>query len=100
MITDEFVYNFINLTDSQELEERTILKEILYKLYVKIVPRRKVIRQAIQEQFLTLIHETHKFNGIEKLLDLYASIISGFVVPLKEEHIEFFTTIVVPLHKV
>ena len=100
VITDEFVHNFINLTDSEEKGERDILKEILYKLYVKIVPRRKVIRAAMQEQFYTLIHETHKFNGIEKLLDMYASIISGFAVPLKEEHTEFFSTIIVPLHKV
>jgi len=47
-----------------------------------------------------LIYETCKFNGIAKLLDMYASIISGFAVPLKDEHKEIFNNTMVPLHKV
>ena len=36
--------------------------------------------------FYTLIHENYSFNGIAELLDILQSIISGFSVPLKEEH--------------
>lgn len=40
--------------------------------------------------FLTLIHEQYKFNGVPELLDILASIISGYGVPLRAEHIKFF----------
>ena len=50
--------------------------------------------------FSTLIHETYKFNGAPELLDILASIISGFAVPLREEHVIFFKNVITPLHKV
>lgn len=59
-----------------------------------------MIRKAINDTFLTLIHENHKFNGAAELLDILAAIISGFAVPLRDEHVIFFKTIIIPLHKV
>jgi serine/threonine-protein phosphatase 2A regulatory subunit B' len=59
-----------------------------------------MIRKAINETFFSLIHENHKFNGAAELLDILASIISGFAVPLREEHVVFFNNVIVPLHKV
>ena len=99
-VTPEFVSEFLELFDSEEAVERDYLKNILHKLYAKLVPRRKMIRKAINETFYTLIHEGHKFNGASELLDILASIISGFAVPLREEHVIFFKNIIIPLHKV
>jgi serine/threonine-protein phosphatase 2A regulatory subunit B' len=59
-----------------------------------------MIRKAINEVFFTLIHETHKFNGAAELLDILASIISGFAVPLRDKHVIFFKNVIIPLHKV
>ena len=59
-----------------------------------------MIRKAITDCFQVLIHEIHKFNGASELLDILASIISGFAVPLREEHVIFFRNIIIPLHKV
>jgi serine/threonine-protein phosphatase 2A regulatory subunit B' len=59
-----------------------------------------MIRKAITDCFQVLIHEIHKFNGASELLDILASIISGFAVPLREEHVIFFKNIIIPLHKV
>ena len=59
-----------------------------------------MIRKAITDTFYTLIHENYKFNGAAELLDILASIISGFAVPLREEHVVFFKTVIIPLHKV
>ena len=59
-----------------------------------------MIRKAINECFYTLIHETHKFNGTAELLEIQASIISGFAVPLRDEHVIFFKNVIIPLHKV
>jgi serine/threonine-protein phosphatase 2A regulatory subunit B' len=99
-VTPEFVSQFLELFDSEEAVERDYLKNILHKLYAKLVPRRKMIRKAINETFYQLIHEGHKFNGASELLDILASIISGFAVPLREEHVIFFNNIIIPLHKV
>ena len=43
-----------------------------------------MIRKAMNECFYSLIHETHKFNGAAEILDILASIISGFAVPLRD----------------
>jgi len=47
-----------------------------------------------------MYHENHKFNGTAELLDIHAAIISGFAVPLRDEHVTFFKTVIIPLHKV
>lgn len=99
-VTPQFVQEFLELFDSEEGVERDYLKNILHKLYAKLVPRRKMIRKAINECFFALIHENHKFNGAAELLDILASIISGFAVPLREEHVIFFKNVIIPLHKV
>lgn len=99
-VTPQFVQEFLELFDSEESVERDYLKNILHKLYAKLVPRRKMIRKAINESFYELIHETHKFNGAAELLDILASIISGFAVPLRDEHVVFFKNVIIPLHKV
>jgi len=99
-VTPQFVQEFLELFDSEESVERDYLKNILHKLYAKLVPRRKMIRKAINECFYSLIHEAHKFNGAAELLDILASIISGFAVPLRDEHVIFFKNVIIPLHKV
>jgi serine/threonine-protein phosphatase 2A regulatory subunit B' len=99
-ISLNFIQEFLQLFDSEENEERDFLKNILHRLYAKLVPRRKMIRKAITDNFHILIHEIHKFNGASELLDILASIISGFAVPLREEHVVFFKNIIIPLHKV
>jgi serine/threonine-protein phosphatase 2A regulatory subunit B' len=99
-ITHSFIQEFLDLFDAEEPREREYLKNILHRLYAKLVPRRKMIRKAMNDSFHSLIHESVKFNGAPELLDILASIISGFAVPLREEHIIFFKTIIIPLHKV
>ena len=99
-VTSNFISEFLQLFDSELVEERDFLKNILYKLYVKLVPRRKMIRKAITNCFLLLIHENHKFNGTSELLNIMANIISGYAIPLREEHVLFFKNIIIPLHKV
>ena len=98
-ITPSFIQEFLELFDSEEPREREYLKNILHRLYAKLVPRRKMIRKAINDCFYSLIHETFKFNEASELLDILASIISGFAVPLREEHIIFFKNVIIPLHK-
>jgi serine/threonine-protein phosphatase 2A regulatory subunit B' len=99
-IDPDFIQEFLLLFDSEEITEREYLKNILHRLYAKLVPRRKLIRKAITDTFNSLIHQRVKFNGTPELLDIFASIISGFAVPLRTEHVVFFEGVIIPLHKV
>jgi len=92
-ISHKFIQEFLELFDSEEITEREYLKNILHRLYAKLVPRRKMIRKAVTDTFYTLIHENYKFNGAAELLDIFASIISGFAVPLRDEHVYFLALI-------
>lgn len=99
-ITHKFIQEFLELFDSEEPKEREYLKNILHRLYAKLVPRRKMIRKTMTDIFYTLIHETYRFNGTSELLDILAAVISGFAVPLREEHVHFFKNVIISLHKV
>jgi len=99
-ITEQFVQEFMDLFDTENPSERDYLKNILHKLYAQLVPRRKMIRRMMNSYFYSLIHEGHsKANGTAEILDIQASIISGYAVPLRPEHATFFETIIIPLHK-
>jgi serine/threonine-protein phosphatase 2A regulatory subunit B' len=52
-----------------------------------MVPKRKMIRKAFTDQLYILIHKDFKFNGVGEILDILASIISGFAIPLRDEHV-------------
>ena len=80
-ISTNFISDFLQLFDSVLFEERDFLKIILHKIYDKLIPRRRMIRKAIYDLFLSLLYEIHKFNGISELLQIMASIISGFGIP-------------------
>ena len=99
-INHKFIQEFLELFDSEEPKEREYLKNILHRLYAKLVPRRRMIRKSMSDTFNALIHEKDKFNGTSELLDILAAIISGFAIPLREEHVIFFQNIIIPLHKV
>lgn len=66
-INQKFVSEFLELFDSEEPKEREYLKNILHRLYSKLVPRRKLIRKGITDIFNSLIHENYKFNGTSEL---------------------------------
>mgnify|MGYP003387054697 FL=1 len=49
--------------------------------------------------FFRYIYETGKHNGIGELLEILGSIINGFAIPLKKEHLQFLEKALIPLHK-
>lgn len=59
-----------------------------------------MIRRFFKMAYLEAIYEKPYFNGMTQILEINASIIAGFVIPLRAEHIEFFETILVPMLKV
>ena len=84
--------------NSEDPRERDYSKNILYKIYGKLVCLRAIIRRGIRDVFITFIYENEYHNGIADLLDLLLGIVAGFAVPLKAEHRIFFHKALIPLH--
>ena len=49
---------------------------------------------------MEFIHEKDRYIGMSEILEFYSSVIAGFAVPLKDEHIYFFRVVIIGLHKV
>ncbi|CAJ1977572.1 unnamed protein product [Sphenostylis stenocarpa] len=94
-----FVMKLIDLFDSEDPREREYLKTILHRIYGKYMVHRPFIRKAINNVFYRFIFETQRHNGISDLLEIHASIINGFALPMKEEHKLFLIRTLIPLHK-
>jgi serine/threonine-protein phosphatase 2A regulatory subunit B' len=100
LVSPQFIQKYIELFDSEYPPEREVLKNGLHLMYLKHVGIRKTVRKVLNELFYRVIHENYRFNGLSELLEIMASIISGFSVPIKEEHLMFFDHVILPLHKV
>lgn len=94
-----FVTKLIDLFDSEDMREREYLKNILHRIYGKYMGLRPFIRNAINDVFYRFVFETQRHSGISELLEIHASIINGFALPMKEEHRQFLIRTLIPLHK-
>nr|GMD01698.1 serine/threonine protein phosphatase 2A 57 kDa regulatory subunit B' kappa isoform-like [Ipomoea batatas]GME02448.1 serine/threonine protein phosphatase 2A 57 kDa regulatory subunit B' kappa isoform-like [Ipomoea batatas] len=98
-IDHSFILKVLNLFDSEDPRERECLKSILHRLYGKFMMHRPFIRKAVCNLFYRFVFETQRHNGIAELLEVFGSVITGFALPLKEEHKVFFSRALIPLHK-
>lgn len=98
--TRKFVLNLLELFDSEDPRERDYLKTILHRIYGNFMSLRPFIRRTINDVFYRFIYETDRHNGIAELLEILGSIINGFALPIKEQHKQFLSRVLLPLHKV
>ncbi|MBA0584905.1 hypothetical protein Gorai_015699 [Gossypium raimondii] len=98
-IDHAFILRLLDLFDSEDPRERECLKTILHRVYGKFMVHRPLIRKDISNIFYRFVFEEERHNGITELLDIFGSIISGFALPLKEEHKIFLQRVLIPLHK-
>lgn len=97
-IDQKFVLQLLELFDSEDPREREVLKTILHRIYGKFLGLRAFIRKQINNIFLRFIYEKEHFNGVAELLEILGSIINGFALPLKAEHKQFLTKVLIPMH--
>jgi len=93
-----FCYSLIELFDSEDPRERDYLKTILHRIYGKFMSHRSFIRKTISNVFYRFVYETERHNGVGELLEILGSIINGFAIPLKREHLQFLQYALIPLH--
>ncbi|KAE8654492.1 Serine/threonine protein phosphatase 2A 57 kDa regulatory subunit B' iota isoform [Hibiscus syriacus] len=94
-----FILRLLDLFDSEDPRERDCLKTILHRVYGKFMVHRPFIWKAISNIFYRFVFENERHNGIAELLEIFGSIISGFALPLKEEHKILLCRVLIPLHK-
>lgn len=99
-ISRAFIKCFLDLFDSEDPRERDYLKTILHRIYGKYMPLREEVKRQIMFLLLTIISDAENHNGLTELLEILSSITSGLSTPLKQDHIEFFRKVLIPLHKV
>jgi len=90
----------LDLFDSEDARERDYLKNILHRIYGNFMQLRPFIRRAINNALYRFIYETDRHNGVGEMLEILASIINGFALPLKGQHKSFLERVLLPLHKV
>lgn len=98
-INHSFILRLLDLFDSEDPRERECLKAILHRIYGKFMVHRPFIRKSISNIFYRFVFETERHNGIAELLEIFGSVITGFALPLKEEHKIFLWRALIPLHK-
>lgn len=98
-VDPSLVRQLLTLFNSADARERDYLKTITHRVYSKLTQRRALIRRVIAHQFYEFVYESRQHHGIAELLEILASIINGFAVPIKDEHKDMLKHALVPLHK-
>ncbi|KAK7347444.1 hypothetical protein VNO80_21974 [Phaseolus coccineus] len=98
-IDHAFILRLLDLFDSEDPRERDCLKTILHRIYGKFMVHRPFIRKSVSNIIYRFVFETERHNGIAEMLEIFGSVISGFALPLKEEHKIFLWRALIPLHK-
>lgn len=98
-ISQKFCQKLVNQFNCMDPRERDYLKAILHRIYAKIVAHRRHIRTYIRYSIYQFVYETEIHWGMGELLEILGSIINGFAVPIRKEHLNFLRYSLVPLHK-
>uniref|UniRef100_A0A1A9WPI9 Serine/threonine protein phosphatase 2A regulatory subunit n=1 Tax=Glossina brevipalpis TaxID=37001 RepID=A0A1A9WPI9_9MUSC len=98
-ISEKFIIELLDLFDSEDERERVLLKTILHRIYSNCMNLREFIKKQIKFVFLTFIYETKHLSGAGELLEVFASLVKGFGVPLKLEYKQFLLKVLLPMHK-
>ena len=99
-INSKFIKALFPIFASDDPRERYSITILAHKIYSKFMGLRIDIRNEINNVLVTFIYESQQHSGIAEILELYGSIINGFTVPLREDHIISLKRSLLPLLKV
>lgn len=98
-ITDAFLRNYLYLFLSQDIRERSMVRLVVHYLYGRLPRRRPLVRKVFAEMLSNVISLNSRVDGVDDILTVYNSIVCGFMLPIKEEHVHFLKHCILPLHK-
>lgn len=94
-----FFSELFYLLDSENSMERALIIEIIGGFYTKIVPKRLMIKSMIDEYLVNIGYFDEDFNGVNELLAIKGMFVKSYSSSLKDEFINEFTKIILPLYK-
>ena len=94
-----FVDSLLEVFETEDPRERDFAKTALHRIYGKLVGLRIHIRRSVNNSIFCFLYETEHLNGLPEILEILGSIINGFTLPLKGEHVVFLEQVLLPLHK-
>ena len=98
-----FVTKLIDLIETDDPREREVLKTLITKIYSKLSSLRSTIRRAIQafcQRAVQMEDGQTPQCGLSELLEIFgARIVGSFQTPLRKEHRDVLTDVLLPLYK-
>ncbi|KNB41882.1 serine/threonine protein phosphatase [Blastocystis sp. subtype 4] len=98
-ISNDFIRNYLYLFLSQDARERLIVRLVAHQLYGRLPKRRSLFRRVFGEMLSNVQQLGHRVTGVDDILTVYNSIVCGFALPIKAEHLHFLEHCLLPLHK-
>jgi len=98
-LSEGYLQNLIELFRTKDIAEREYLKNIVHRIYQRFLGFRPFLRKAIGEALWGVTYTDTVDDGVGELLEIWGTVVSGFSVPLREEHLQFLNKILIPLHK-
>ncbi|GIQ91812.1 protein phosphatase 2A, regulatory B subunit, B56, partial [Kipferlia bialata] len=85
-----------------DFRERDYLKAILHRLYSRLLDSRTFIRCHIQLTLENAAYDTPEFHhaGVASLLQVMCAIVNGYAIPIRQDHVAFLSSALIPLHRV
>ena len=93
-----FHSRLLALLQSADPRERDYVKTIMHGLYVRNMPVRVFLRQRMGDALLSVVHERRFHAGVSEILEILGSVVSGFAVPLRPDHLVLLGRVLMPLH--
>eukprot|EP00053_Salpingoeca_punica_P017891 m.173186 g.173186 ORF g.173186 m.173186 type:complete len:660 (-) comp17312_c0_seq2:805-2784(-) len=95
-----FLRQLLQLFASTDPRERECIKVAIHSICSKhSAEMREAVRAEISNFFLMAIEsKEEQHNGLAELLEVVASIINGYAVPIKQSNVDFVMRTLVPLH--
>jgi len=102
LIDESFVLRLLGRFDTEDVRERQLVKTAVHRLYGRFLCHRAVIRRYMRHVIYSCVWDGASDEGwhagLGEMLELLASIINGFALPLRQEHRQFLMRALLPLH--
>ena len=85
----DFIIRLIQLFNQSDPRERDYVKTILHRIYANVMSLRAYVRLTLRSELQAFYSGKQQHSGVCDILEVLGSIINGYAVPLKPEHLQF-----------
>ena len=89
LITPSFLHQLVHLFFSNDKRERAQLRITIHHMYARFPSRRALFRKEFQSVIHDIAASQSDLAGVEDVLEFYAIILMGVVVPIHDDHLLF-----------